>query len=81
MLMQSYRIDSGETKNIKELLKKLNINANRITIDLKQGTLEVEAGQQDNSDLINLCGTISRKRAGELIEHVNEARKEWDYDR
>ena len=80
--MQTYKIDSGETKNIKEILKRLNVKANRITIDLKQGTLEVEAAeQQDNSDLINLCGTISRKRAGELIEHVNEARKEWDYEK
>lgn len=78
--MQIYKINPEETRNIKELLKRLKVKANKVTIDLSQRTLEVESELQDNSDLIDLCGTISSKRAIELSEHVNKARKEWNYD-
>lgn len=76
--MQTYKLDSREADNIRDLLKRLKVSAERITIDLKQNTLEVQIEKQKSSDLLNFCGVISKKRANELIEHISKSRREWD---
>ena len=44
--MQTYKLDSREADNIRDLLKRLKVSAERITIDLKQNTLEVQTEKQ-----------------------------------
>ena len=76
--MQTYKLDSSETDHIKDLLKRLRVNASRIVIDLGQNTLEVQTEQQRNPDLLKFCGKISRERANELEDHISKMRSEWD---
>ena len=77
--MQTYKLDISEADNIRGLLKRLKVNAERVTIDLKHNVLEVQAEHQGSLGLLNFCGTINKQRANELAEHISQSREEWDY--
>lgn len=62
---------------IKSILQQLNIQADRIIIDLKKEMIESE-NEYNATDLLELCGTLPKEREFELLEAARKAREDWD---
>ncbi len=72
------KIDSKTVIAIRSMLKKLNIDNNRVLIDLEKQTIEAQEDDNSNDDLLEVAGMLSPERGRELLEEVIRSREEWN---
>jgi hypothetical protein len=79
------RIDLHTTKELRNILSKLSIDHDRVTIDLKNQTIEIDKVDDlmkdkawSTHDLLSTAGILTSERAKEMLEEVKRSREEWD---
>lgn len=72
-----YRLSEEDLELIKSILRKENISSERVVIDLNERTIKTD-DLFDNSDLLEVAGTLSKERANELLDSIKESRAEWE---
>lgn len=77
VLMLPKKMDNETVSQLKLILRKYDINNNRILIDLVKETVEVEDNYSVD-DLLEAAGTLTPERAKELAEDIRKSREEWD---
>lgn len=71
------KMDNETVNQLKLILRKYDINNNRVLIDLVKETVEVE-DDYSIDDILEAAGTLTSERAKELTEYVRKSREEWD---
>jgi hypothetical protein len=79
------KMDLRTTKELRNILSKLSIDHDRVTIDLKNQTIEIDKVDDlmkdkawSTRDLLSTAGILTSERAKEMLEEVKRSRKEWD---
>jgi uncharacterized membrane protein len=80
------KIDHQTMRELRNILSKLSINQEKVTIDLKNQTIEVpdtviKEKAWTAKELISVAKSISPQRAKEMLAEVEESRSEWDEER
>jgi hypothetical protein len=79
------KMDLRTTKELRNILSKLSIDHDRVTIDLKNQTIEIDKVDDlmkdkawSTHDLLSTAGILTSERAKEMLEEVKRSREEWD---
>jgi len=77
--MLPLKIDSHTAKELRKILRKLNITHPRVTIDFNHDTVELEeADEYSVEDLLQSAGALSSERLKELKDEIGRMREDWD---
>jgi hypothetical protein len=72
------KIDQKTASELKTILNKLNIQQQRVVIDLEKKVGEVEEEDYSTNDILEAAGVLTPERANEVREEVKRSREEWD---
>ncbi|THF75365.1 hypothetical protein [Cohnella fermenti] len=77
--MLPQKMDADTVKELRNILRKVNITYPRVIIDFNQETVEMEeTGDCSVDDLLQSAGVLSPERIKELKDEVGRMREDWD---
>lgn len=77
--MLPQKMDADTVKELRNILRKVNITYPRVIIDFNRETVEMEeTGDYSVDDLLQSAGVLSPERIKELKDEVGRMREDWD---
>jgi hypothetical protein len=77
--MLPQKMDADTVKELRNILRKVNITYPLVIIDFNQETVEMEeTGDYRVDDLLQSAGVLSPERIKELKDEVGRMREDWD---